>query len=295
MLVKMTIASQTCWRASLRPTCSRVQEAHEPTAKAEEDGLRLPGDEDHQASNAVNLGLALEDDADFWTNPTQDLPIDPRTAASEITVDKLLSYTPSADQVLLSISSAIPSSSIFPHRHIDVNDLTSRWKRCSTQRLLTRSRIFQNNPSSRGLYKKEDVQHLPPPHPDHRQAPAHPPEVARPGVSTTSRRSTGRPPSCSTSPPTGQRWSLWTLSLVQAVLIQNESYSGWMIWYNYSRTSKHIFDDYIVRQWCWLSSFQATRAPPDLPEEETQARPQDPHTDQNQSKDCSTDPIQSWI
>merc|ERR1712223_697361 len=29
----------------------------------------------------------------------QDLPIDPRTAASEITVDKLLSYTPSADQV----------------------------------------------------------------------------------------------------------------------------------------------------------------------------------------------------
>ena len=29
----------------------------------------------------------------------QDLPIDPRTAASEMTVDKLLSYTPSADQV----------------------------------------------------------------------------------------------------------------------------------------------------------------------------------------------------
>ena len=62
----MTIASQTCWRASLRPTCSRVQEAHEPAAKAEEDGLRLPGDEDHQACHADNLGLALEDDfADF--------------------------------------------------------------------------------------------------------------------------------------------------------------------------------------------------------------------------------------
>jgi hypothetical protein len=29
----------------------------------------------------------------------QELPIDPRTAASEMTVDKLLSYTPSADQV----------------------------------------------------------------------------------------------------------------------------------------------------------------------------------------------------
>lgn len=29
----------------------------------------------------------------------QDLPIDPRTAASEMTVDRLLSYTPSADQV----------------------------------------------------------------------------------------------------------------------------------------------------------------------------------------------------
>ena len=66
MLVKMTIASQTCWRASLRSTCSRVQEAHEPAAKAEEDGLRLPGDEDHQACHADNLGLALEDDfADF--------------------------------------------------------------------------------------------------------------------------------------------------------------------------------------------------------------------------------------
>ena len=66
MLVKMTIASQTCWRASLRSTCSRVQEAHEPAAKAEEDGLRLPGDEDHQACHVDNLGLALEDDfADF--------------------------------------------------------------------------------------------------------------------------------------------------------------------------------------------------------------------------------------
>ena len=66
MLVKMTIASQTCWRASLRSTCSRVQEAHEPAAKAEEDGLRLPGDEDQQAYHADNLGLALEDDfADF--------------------------------------------------------------------------------------------------------------------------------------------------------------------------------------------------------------------------------------
>ena len=41
--------------------------------------------------------------------------------------------------------------------------------------------------------------------------------------------------------------------------------------------------------------FQATPAPPDLPEDETQARPQDPHTDQNQDKDWSTDPIQSWI
>lgn len=29
----------------------------------------------------------------------QELPIDPRTAASEMTVEKLLSYTPSADQV----------------------------------------------------------------------------------------------------------------------------------------------------------------------------------------------------
>ena len=41
--------------------------------------------------------------------------------------------------------------------------------------------------------------------------------------------------------------------------------------------------------------FQATPAPPDLPEDETQAHPQDPHTDQNQDKDRSTDPIQSWI
>ena len=33
----------------------------------------------------------------------QDLPIDPRTAASEMTVDKLLSYTPSADQVVFCV------------------------------------------------------------------------------------------------------------------------------------------------------------------------------------------------
>ena len=33
----------------------------------------------------------------------QDLPIDPRTAASEMTVDKLLSYTPSADQVFFQL------------------------------------------------------------------------------------------------------------------------------------------------------------------------------------------------
>ena len=31
--------------------------------------------------------------------------------------------------------------------------------------------------------------------------------------------------------------------------------------------------------------FQATPAPPDLPEDETQAHPQDLHTDQNQDKE----------
>ena len=45
----------------------------------------------------------------------QDLPIDPRTAASEMTVDRLLSYTPSADQVTYSYSCFFPFSSCSPY------------------------------------------------------------------------------------------------------------------------------------------------------------------------------------
>ena len=66
-------------------------------------------------------------------------------------------------------------------------------------------------------------------------------------------------------------------------------------WYDTTIHATTNTFDYIVCPWCWLSCFQATQAPPDLPEDETQARPQDPHTDQNQDKDWSTDPIQSWI
>ena len=56
-------------------------------------------------------------------------------------------------------------------------------------------------------------------------------------------------------------------------------------WYDTTIHATTNTFDYIVCPWCWLSCFQATQAPPDLPEDETQARPQDLHTDQNQDKE----------
>ena len=57
----------------------------------------------------------------------QDLPIDPRTAASEMTVDKLLSYTPSADQVFFLFLSVIQLMCMILHQVKEVFNTTAAY------------------------------------------------------------------------------------------------------------------------------------------------------------------------
>ena len=114
----------------------------------------------------------------------QDLPIDPRTAASEMTVDKLLSYTPSADQVFFQLCDPALLMYMIVHQVKEVFNTTAAY-------------AFQDIPEQQQQlprFLKDIWNHII----ILTQAPPDPPEVARPGLSSTCPGKS--PPRSSTSP-----------------------------------------------------------------------------------------------
>ena len=63
-IIIITTCLQTSRGASVWSNCSRVQEAHEPTAKAEEDGLGLPGHGRHDEDDDQDDHVHNDDDDD---------------------------------------------------------------------------------------------------------------------------------------------------------------------------------------------------------------------------------------
>ena len=61
----ITTCLQTSGSSSVRADCSRVQEAHQPLAQAEEDGVRLPGHDRHDDDEDDDL---IYDDDDVGDN-----------------------------------------------------------------------------------------------------------------------------------------------------------------------------------------------------------------------------------